>query len=707
MEPGEQIASYIILRRLGVGGMGEVYLGRHQVLGRLAAIKVLRSDILAEPALVLRLMGEARTASHIEHPSITTVYDCSVLPDGRVYVVMEFLRGVSLRAITEQDLGVTSLHQLAAIVGAVADGLQAAHAQNIVHRDVKPENIFLSLPRATSSHIQVKLLDFGIAKLLEAEQSPSITKTGMMLGTPQYMSPEQCRSDRNIDHRADLYALGCVAFELFSGRPPFVTDTIPAMIVAHATEPPPPLSDVAPGLPQPLEELVEQMMAKNPDDRPADMQEVCQRLAQWLGGPPTDFDTRLAVPEAFPRVVPELDDAGPSNPLIPSVMTPITPLTPSHRPQLDWPSYQTAVAVHTPAPTTGPPNSLVVHHSLQRAPQPGHVSIRTGGVDTTLGQSTTERPTDNAKSPRPATPGHPKRHGWLWTVLGAALAIGAVALFYPPPPAEPTATPTPPQGTTQPQRPSTPAVQGQNDQHRPSDQGLVQIQITSEPANAQLWLADEPQPRGLTPLTLSLSKSREPVALTLRLSGYQPETRRIWPTADQQLTLELVARPATASTTAPSGSTLPTNSSSPKPLASTTASPPTASTSTPDSAQSEPPAAQPPGTPAAVVPKSPAATVPALTKPSASTDTSSPERPTTEPESTPAEATDGSTAAAPTPATEAAQADPSPTAPAAAAPSPAAQPAAPNPPASQPTQPKRRPLFEVVPDTVYERVPDE
>ena len=204
--------------------MGEVYLAEHKYIARRAAIKFLLPELTGSAEVLARFFAEARATSVIEHPGIVQVVDCDVHRDGRAYIVMELLRGESLRAYLER------VHSLAddeaggvAIFREIAAALAAAHRQGIVHRDLKPDNLFLHLstgrPPATPV---VKVLDFGIAKLLgQGGEGGTKTRTGQLLGTPLYMSPEQCRGARSVDHRSDVYSLGCIMYELFCGVPPY------------------------------------------------------------------------------------------------------------------------------------------------------------------------------------------------------------------------------------------------------------------------------------------------------------------------------------------------------------------------------------------------------------------------------------------------------------------------------------------------------
>src|SRR5438045_2441255 len=235
---GRTIGNYTLVEKLGQGGMGEVYLAEHRRIGRQAAIKFLLPALSQDADVVNRFFNEARAASLIKHPGIVEIYDCDVV-DGQAYIVMEYLEGESL-AGTLRRAGPLAGEPttIAAVIGQIASALAAAHRKEIIHRDLKPENVFLSVEDSTGMPFRTKILDFGIAKLAAPGGGGSNTRTGGLLGTPVYMSPEQCRGITSIDRRADIYALGCVMFELATGRHVFVKDAAGDLLVAHIIETP-------------------------------------------------------------------------------------------------------------------------------------------------------------------------------------------------------------------------------------------------------------------------------------------------------------------------------------------------------------------------------------------------------------------------------------------------------------------------------------
>jgi serine/threonine protein kinase len=259
---------------LGQGGMGAVYRGRHLLLERTVAVKVLRPEILTVEGSLERFFREARTAAATEHPNIVTVYDFGKLPDGGAYLILEFVEGKGLRHILLEQ-GVLPPPLALPILREVCAAVEFAHRRNIIHRDLKPDNIMLK--RRDDGSTTVKVLDFGLAKTLEeAETSSSITRTGELVGTPAYMSPEHC-SGEDLDARSDLYSLAVIAYEMLVGQPPF-RGRVAAILTAQIQKPPTPLREVNPDLPPALEEAVLVALAKKPSDRPASVAEWWNRL---------------------------------------------------------------------------------------------------------------------------------------------------------------------------------------------------------------------------------------------------------------------------------------------------------------------------------------------------------------------------------------------------------------------------------------------
>ena len=272
---GGTIGQYQIKNLIGYGGMGAVYAAEHTLIGRAAAVKVLLPEFSQNQAIVARFFNEAKAATSIRHPGIVEIYDFGWHTDGSAYIVMEYLQGETLGARRLR----TGFHPGAALaaVRQIAGALGAAHGKGIVHRDLKPDNVYIVHDPEVQGGERIKLLDFGIAKLLGEQSNQSQTRTGSVLGTPAYMAPEQCRGV-TIDHRADLYSLGVILFELCAGRAPFVGEGSGDVMAAHIHLAPPALSSLAPGVPAPIELLVAQLLAKSPADRPQTAEQLIQMI---------------------------------------------------------------------------------------------------------------------------------------------------------------------------------------------------------------------------------------------------------------------------------------------------------------------------------------------------------------------------------------------------------------------------------------------
>jgi serine/threonine-protein kinase len=393
---GDSLGPYTIVKRLGAGAMGEVYQARHRHMGRDAAIKVLRAELTEDSEVVDRFFTEARATATVRHPGIVEIFDCDVHRSGRAYIVMEYLAGVDLaRRLQDVRSFANDWPALRAIARQVAGALGAAHEAGIVHRDLKPGNIFLVGAAPT-----VKIVDFGIAKLLNRGGGEhSLTQTGHILGTPLYMSPEQAKGAKTIDHRTDIYALGCVLFEMITGKPPFVRKGAAEVLVAHLHDPPPLASSLEPGVPAELEALVASMLAKNPDERPRSMADVAARL----------IEPAATVPG---RAVTQLLASGKSAPA----------------PTLPQPAVVAGTTVGRPATTDAPDANVSAVPPAAAATRAGfagreaRIAGRAG--ETTLGKSAGELAGGDA--PAPSTS---KRTGLMLAAAALVAVAGGAALL--------------------------------------------------------------------------------------------------------------------------------------------------------------------------------------------------------------------------------------------------------------------------------------
>jgi eukaryotic-like serine/threonine-protein kinase len=275
------IDQYILVEKIGEGGMGAVYLADQPTMGRRAVIKLLHPALSRDPQVAARFNLEARAAAALNHPHIVTVYNYGALPDGVLYLAMEHLDGRDLERAIEESGRLSPLRAVA-IARQICDALGEAHARGVVHRDLKPSNVML-VTRGRDDEF-VKVLDFGIAKV----RGVALTSSGMVFGTPEYMSPEQLRGSA-LDGRSDLYSLGIVLFEMLTGRLPFEGETPEQFMTAHLETLPPTVTQVAPDLelPRELEALVARLLAKDAAARPATAEELSERLAAALGEAPS------------------------------------------------------------------------------------------------------------------------------------------------------------------------------------------------------------------------------------------------------------------------------------------------------------------------------------------------------------------------------------------------------------------------------------
>jgi serine/threonine protein kinase len=264
--PGHLVSAYRIESMVGIGGMGRVYRARHTVSARIVALKVLREDQLSLDRSVDRMMREASILASVSHAGIPRFYECGLLDDGRPWIAMELVEGAPLGARLHGGALITP-EEVLDFVGSVADVLAAAHARGVTHRDLKPDNIFLT-PEAST--FPVRVIDWGIAHHLAGARYTNMNEA---IGTPTYMSPEQARGGPTDGH-CDVYGLGVVAYQAMTGRPPFIGSTSVEILVQHLNRSVPALAPRCPDAPIGLVELVERMLIKRYEDRPTAIEVV-------------------------------------------------------------------------------------------------------------------------------------------------------------------------------------------------------------------------------------------------------------------------------------------------------------------------------------------------------------------------------------------------------------------------------------------------
>jgi serine/threonine-protein kinase len=294
---GEVLAGrYLLRERLGAGGMGEVYQGRDQHSGQDVAVKVLHRELLRQPEVVERFLREARAANVVRHPNVVEVYDVGTDDRGAPFMVQELLRGMDLCNYLGRR-GPLPLDEALTLLLPVIDAVGFAHARGVVHRDLKPENVFLA---QRGGEVVPKVLDFGLSRIVGADASRRLTATGIMMGTPVFMSPEQVQGKRDVDARTDVWTFGVMLYELLTAKLPFDGETDGALYVQICTGDPVPLQRLAPSVPPPVAAVIARCLCKAPDARFPHAGALAEALRQTAAGYRVRTDTALTL-ELAPR----------------------------------------------------------------------------------------------------------------------------------------------------------------------------------------------------------------------------------------------------------------------------------------------------------------------------------------------------------------------------------------------------------------------
>ena len=498
---GTRVGNYEIKEKLGEGGMGAVYMGEHPLIGKRVAVKVLLEELVANEALVTRFFHEAKAANDIRHQNIVDIVDFGKLDKeggGKiVYLVMELLEGKSLSARLDETPRLTfdeTLH----ILQQCCSGLAASHAKGIIHRDLKPDNLFL-VRRGRDDNF-VKILDFGIAKLTATASTNAKTRTGTLIGTPAYMSPEQCSGRGNIDARSDIYALGIVMYEMLTGTVPFKGEGFGDIVVAHITETAKKPSELRPDVPPELDAIVMKAIEKEVGARFQSMEELGVALSD-----PTAF---AKSPEAV--------------------------------------AYLGAVAA---APTTSVP---VIADSpsgpASKSNSDAATVIAAKKKNTTLSGAAAE--SSAVREPGATTPG--RGAGRRVAIIGAtAVAVAATAIVAvlkiggggaaTPPQA------TQPSATTPAPVPAAAPIAAVTTQKAPEQ---IEVALKSDPAGAKVVRTDGVVV-GVTPVTMKLDKGSAPLEVQLELDGYRAEKRTILSDVNRELDVNLLKAPSSRHGTKP------------------------------------------------------------------------------------------------------------------------------------------------------------
>jgi hypothetical protein len=487
---------YRVLRKIGEGGMGIVYEAEHIALGKRVAVKLLHHEFTQKQEILMRFQREAWAACRIGHPNIVDVSDIDRSPDGAPYMVMELLRGESLAANMANEKRI-SIARTAHILDQVLSALAAAHDAGIVHRDIKPDNIFLSSTGGRRDFVTV--LDFGISKFLVGSiTNAALTKTGSVLGTPTYMSPEQARGDTDIDHKADLYAVGAIAYQMLSGREPHSASNLHQLLFRIITDLPEPLEKISPNVPDEVARLIHSAMSKDPDRRPPDARAFQFALRVVVGG-----ETLATAPKL-----------------------------------LSWSTAKAGIDKKADAPAERPPEKRA---EAKRSPA---VSAVEG----------TETPTLWTK-----TIGGPRRVAKFFGVFAAAVAIIAAVLIWMyrpdekedklavvvplPAPVEKHAdesgkTTTPAGQVQVGAKPVLGKVETEKDKGKLVAIEMVKIDVIGLPDRAVVKI--DGVRHGERPLILQ--KGKKPVTVSVRAPGYHSKSERIMPDRDRTVKLTLHRR---------------------------------------------------------------------------------------------------------------------------------------------------------------------
>ncbi|MCG5055476.1 MAG: protein kinase [Myxococcales bacterium] len=473
---GQTVGNYKITAKLGEGGMGVVYLAEHPVIGKKVAIKAIHPELSKNPEVVSRFMTEAKSVNQIGNEHIVDISDFGNTDEGEFFFVMEFLQGEALSDRITREHRFPAARALK-IAAQVADALAASHEHGIIHRDLKPENVYL-INRGANVDF-VKVLDFGLAKLTQGDEKVTHkTRTGSVMGTPYYMSPEQCEGRADVDQRSDVYALGVILFEMMTGKVPFGGEGYGEIIVKHITQAPPSLRAINPALEEHHEKVVLKSLAKDRAQRFQSMKE---------------FRAAILDPQSFVLNGGSVPSAAPAE----------------------------------GAPASRPSEAEAMSGQVVFGAAPGQGGNRRQPAPTTFGQGNGEL-ADDLDIP-------PKSHkGLAFGVAGAILVAGTAAFLLlgrgpSGPPAS--ATVTPPAAETQAEA---------NAEAAPDVPELVTVMFRSEPSGATVSRNDSGERLGTTPFQLEFPKGKEAIAFAFDKEGYETQTMTLVPDLSAKLAASLV-----------------------------------------------------------------------------------------------------------------------------------------------------------------------
>jgi serine/threonine protein kinase len=422
---GKRFGNYIAHQRVGQGGMGSVYKAVHPEIGREVAIKVLARHHNEE--MLQRFLEEARTIARIGHPNIVDIFDFGRTHNDRLYYVMEWLEGRELREVMNERIPMTP-DEITPFLEQICAGLQAAHDSGVIHRDLKPANIFV----LNREPLAVKVLDFGVAKLLDAPVARGITSPGIMIGTPMFCSPEQASAELDkMCPQTDLYGLGIILYWMLTGQPPFMAESNAVLLAMHIADTPKPIQELMPTVPVGITELVESCLAKAPKDRPASADGLIRAWKAALG--------KLAA--VGDRPAEKAYDDGPSGILVFVPVTPVEEVVPTEVGALASQPGEPEAVVTLPPLVTGkgaaevPETPTAPETPAGKKREPAAAASSSDPAESAAESAVQAPPSSDApgatqSGPAPATPLTPKRAAtpWLpWVLMALAVAV-AVAL---------------------------------------------------------------------------------------------------------------------------------------------------------------------------------------------------------------------------------------------------------------------------------------
>jgi serine/threonine-protein kinase len=381
---------YEIIAPLGAGGMGSVYRARRVLIGDEVAVKVLHTKFVGDDTLVERFRREARAAAQLQHPNVVTIHDYGEARgrEGFAYIVMELARGESLRELLRRE-GRMSPARAVSLMRDVCAGVGAAHRRGIVHRDLKPDNIIVIPADEDTPSERVKVVDFGIAKLRDMAADGTLTEAGAVVGTPFYMSPEQCKGE-SLDARADVYSLGALLYEMLAGSPPFEAPSLAGIILKHVSEPPPPLPADVPAAPA-LREAISRALSKDPEARQRDASEFSREIQSAVGAPPSAHAATQSPP------APAAEQPTPAPPFSETTRpAPVTPL-PAQPPQTHAQTASDSLRQSQP----GPPAETHAHEPARRT----HAQAEQAHIQQTQSQQAySQQPRSQSQQAYPQAP---------------------------------------------------------------------------------------------------------------------------------------------------------------------------------------------------------------------------------------------------------------------------------------------------------------